>query len=345
MSLSTLFRYISAGMIVVSFSFLSIAQSTEQNSDDVCAIAIEAFSAYSEFVTVSCDEDYTYVHTLTGLPEESPENPLNKMMVGITNWILRMPVPFTYDWKIPTNPTWLSEIYQEATAKGPMAFAVNGVPIFHLERRPDVSTAPHLYDPHSDTALQGELDQCGGHAGQGEDYHYHYAPVCLLDDHDLSSPIAYGLDGVPIYFGTGGTDYYGSGRFNNLNNLPEDGLDECNAYQNDDGSYAYYTTTEAPYTIGCHRAFVDESLRIEPRPFRNQGDSAPYGGRIGEASETLVTDYYVDENGWRHLEHQSFEDSGMSATLFRESDTGSNCWDFEFRANSTQSGTVQTYCR
>lgn len=334
------------GSLAIMLALYAPSHTQTSQQDDACATAIEAFSAYSDYVTVSCDDNFTYVHTLTGLPDESPENPLDRMMVGITNWILRMPVPFEFNWKIPTHPAWLDgTVFEEATPRGPIAFAVNGVPIFHLERRPDVSTAPHLYDPHSDTALQGELDQCGGHAGQGEDYHYHYAPVCLLDDHALSTPLAYGLDGVPIYFGTGGTDYYGSGRYNDLDNLPDGGLDDCNAHSNEDGTYVYYTTKEPPYTIGCHRAHVDLSLQIEPRPFRNQGDPAPYGGRVGEASATLVTDYYVDDEGWHHLEHQSFDGSGTSATLFRASDQGNNCWDFEFRAVSTQSGIVQTHCR
>ena len=64
--------------------------------------------------------------------------------------------------------------------------AVNGVPIFYLEPRPDVSTDPANYSPNFDTVLTGELDQCGGHASQGDDYHYHYAPIFLLSTHNLT---------------------------------------------------------------------------------------------------------------------------------------------------------------
>ena len=50
--------------------------------------------------------------------------------------------------------------------------AVNGVP---------------LYSPWDQAAVRnhtldtGELDVCGGHAGRGDDYHYHIAPKCLID--------------------------------------------------------------------------------------------------------------------------------------------------------------------
>ena len=96
-------------------------------------------------------------------------------MVDITAWIQRVPLPYEFKWKIPLEAMWVHP-YEEASPRGPIAFAVNGVPIFH------------------------------------------YAPVCLLD--------------------------------------------ECNALDQGDGTYAYYTTQDRPYTIGCHHAVVDEALRI-----------------------------------------------------------------------------------
>jgi hypothetical protein len=228
---------------------------------------------------------------------------------------------------------------------------VNGVPIFHLEARPDVSTDPSNYNPRTDTVLQGELDQCGGHAGQGEDYHYHYAPVCLLGEHDLTQPVAYGLDGVPIYFGTGGTDFYGSGLYNDINNLPAGELTVCNGYQLPDGTYVYYTTDDAPYTIGCFHAEFDASRQIEPRPLagREQGTVAPYGGFYGEPMETLITSFYTDSEGWTHLEHVAFPSSnsstGTSAMLFRASELGENCWDIDARVDANIPGVITTHCR
>jgi hypothetical protein len=323
----------------------SSARTLSQDIDS-CAEIAQAFTAFSDLVSVSCDADYIYVHSPSGLPDSDAEDDHLKSMVGIRAWILRVPILYDYQWRIPVNPQWI-DAYEEASAKGPIAFAANGVPIFHYERRPDVSTDPSNYDPGSDTVVQGELDQCGGHSGQGDDYHYHYVPICLLNDMDISQPIAFGLDGVPIYFGTGGSDFFGSGIYSEFDNLPDGDLDECNAYQLEDGSYVYYTTKEPPYVLGCHRAHFDSSLQIEPRPLdgREQGNPGLYGGQVGEAIVTLITDFYIAADGWRHLEHQAFTGSGTSAVIYRQSESGNDCWDFEFREDVKVAGTMESYCR
>jgi hypothetical protein len=88
-----------------------------------------------------------------------------------------------------------------------------------------------------------------------------------LDEHDLAQPIAFGTDGVPVYFSTGGNDFYGSGRYSDVNNLPADvDLDVCNAAVQDDGTYIYYTTSEVPYVIGCHRTRVAEDIGMDVPP-------------------------------------------------------------------------------
>lgn len=310
-----------------------------------CSSELAAFENYSDQVSADCDGDYLHIHSPNGLPDQHARNDAHQSMVGITAWINRVPIPYTYDWMLPRDPIWLHQ-YEEASARGPIAVAVNGVPIFHLDPRPDVSTDPGLYDPEYDTVQHGELDQCGGHAGQGDDYHYHYAPVCLLDNHELTLPIAYGLDGIPMYFGTGGTDYYGSGRFNDVNNLPESDLDECNAVQLEDGSYVYYTTDDAPYTIGCHRGYVDESLRIEPRPLtgRDQGLPVPEGpGYFGEPIDTLVTQFYLDEEEQYHLQYVNGDSTGE--VIYHLVGGTESCWEFEYRAESNTTGTVERYCR
>lgn len=316
---------------------------TTSSDDQLGCPQLESFVGYSNLVTASCAGDYVNVYSETGLPEVSG-TPINRqMMVGITNWINRVAIPYEYNWRIPRNPIWLHN-YEEASAQGPIAMAINGVPIFHLEARPNVSTDPSNYNPNTDTVLNGELDQCGGHSGQGEDYHYHYAPVCLLDNHDFANPIAYGLDGIPVYYGTGGTDYYGGGRYNNLNYLPAQALDECNALFKDDGTYEYYTTADPPYTIGCHRGAVDLSLQITPGPYsgREQGSPVPSGlGLVGEALQTRITNFYLSEDGSYHLEYQS----GSSATIYKKVEGFDDCWEFEFRADINQPGIIETYCR
>jgi len=223
--------------------------------------------------------------------------------------------------------------------------AINGVPIFHYEARPDGSTLLEDYDPRSDTVVRGELDHCGGHAGQGDDYHYHYAPICLVDRADLSKPIAFGLDGAPIFFGNGGTDYYGNGRYNDIDNLPNTPLEHCNAIQNPDGSYVHYTTDSPPYLVGCHHGFADPNLRLEHRPMRAQREESPYGGQVGEAITTLVTDFERTADGTFILTHEAFDGDGLSAIHVREQAGRPGCYTFEFRANSEAAGVTQTHCR
>ncbi|WP_038019426.1 YHYH protein [Synechococcus sp. PCC 7335] len=157
-----------------------------------CATYQKAFELHLDSEAVNCSADFLEV-AATGIPDLISEVSEDVPMVGIRSWIQRVLIPYDYQWRIPLSPTWLSEP-TEASARGPIAVAVDGVPIFHYERRPDVSTSLDNHEQHNDTVTQGELDQCGGHAGQGEDYHYHYAPVCLMDKHSPDLPIAFCLE-------------------------------------------------------------------------------------------------------------------------------------------------------
>ena len=318
------------------------APPSEPESGSCAQTIANSFAPYSELVTAECGETYLHLHSPTGLPDPNPADPDERMMVGITRWILRVPAPYDYQWRIPLTPEWQYSI-TEASPKGPIAVAANGVPIFHYEARPDVATHIEHYDPGSDTVVQGELDHCGGHAGQGDDYHYHYAPICLLDRHDLTTPIAFGLDGAPVYFGTGGTNYYGNGKYNDVNHSPATPLDDCNSISDGNGGHKHYTTKEPPYLIGCHHGKVDPSLRIEPRPMREQGATGPYGGRVGEASNTEVTNLILDSDGWYQLEHRAFTGSGTSGVRFRR--TTEDCYDFDFREDISQPGVTESHCR
>ena len=46
--------------------------------------------------------------------------------------------------------------------------------------------------------LIGELDDWGGHFGRGDDYHYHMIPI-IETIVGKEKPLAYALDGYPIY--------------------------------------------------------------------------------------------------------------------------------------------------
>ena len=306
-----------------------------------------------QLVTAFCDDTFLNIVSETGLPPTFDVASDEVIMVGITSWIQRVPIPFTYNWQVPLAPGF-SASTTEASARGPIAVAVDGVPIFHYERRPDVSTALSNYTAENDTVLAGELDQCGGHSGQGDDYHYHYAPVCLLDNHDLTQPIAFGLDGAAVYVGQAGNDYYGGGRFNSLNNFPEgvtaSDLDDCNALLQDDGTYVHYSTVTPPYLIGCHHAEFDTALQIEPSPLngRAQGTETPLGGEYGEPVNTVITGFTDDGSDQYTLTFNALDGGDQtSALIYSLTSTSATetCWTFEFRLDENETGEIRTACR
>ncbi len=120
--------------------------------------------------------------------------PDHGMMAGITNWQQQIGIPQNYygdnAWQIPLSPL-LSDnpvSTRDNLFRGAIALAVNGVPIFNA-----------LNNRGEDAFLIGELDDWGGHAGRADDYHYHAAPLHLQEIVGDAAPIAYALDGYPIY--------------------------------------------------------------------------------------------------------------------------------------------------
>ena len=72
--------------------------------------------------------------------------------------------------------------------RGAIAVAADGIAIFN----PRNNTGRVSYEI-------GELDLYGGHCGLADDYHYHLAPVHLQAVTGIDKPIAWALDGYPIY--------------------------------------------------------------------------------------------------------------------------------------------------
>ncbi len=188
------------------------------------------------------DDQFFYV--------ESNGIPAHQMMVGITAWQQQVPIPQKYvgdnAWRIPLHPVPTKE---PATTKnrflrGAIAIAVNGVPIFNpLNNRGD------------DAFLFGELDEFGGHCGRADDYHYHIAPVHLQDAVGKEQPIAYALDGYPIY----GYQDEKSPDF-----AP---LDKLNGHKDKDGNYHYHTTKTYPYLNGgFYGEVVERDGQVDPQP-------------------------------------------------------------------------------
>lgn len=225
-----------ADNVMVSF------QLKDQNLKDEDKPAITAYFEKFRNVKTRWNADTLFVES-NGLPDHN-------MMVGIRLWQQQVPLPqpFTGDnaWQIPLKPKLAANPVstKKALYRGAIALAVNGVPIFNA-----------LNNRGEDAYLAGELDEWGGHCGRGDDYHYHMAPVHLEEIVGKGNPIAFALDGFPIY---GLTEADGS---------PVGKLDEYNGQFDSDGKYHYHATKTYPYINGGMRGEVTiRGDQIEPQP-------------------------------------------------------------------------------
>ncbi|MEY5033407.1 MAG: hypothetical protein RL354_2438, partial [Planctomycetota bacterium] len=148
------------------------------------------FDAFAPFVKTRFDDRWLYVES-DGLPHAPLET---SMMVGIRAWQQQVPLPQNYTgtnaWQIPLKPELAETPLPGKTnlRKGAVALAANGIPIFNA-----------LNNGGRDSFAIGELDEFGGHCGRADDYHYHAAPLAIEKIVGKGKPIAYALDGFPIY--------------------------------------------------------------------------------------------------------------------------------------------------
>ena len=177
------------------------------------------------------------------------------MMIGITAWQQQVPLPQPYTrdnaWRIPLNPVPAKEPVstKENFFRGAIALAANGVPIFN----------PIKNDGRTDTFLAGELDKYGGHSGRADDYHYHISPLHLQTILGESLPVAYQLDGYPIY------------GLNEPDGSKVENLDKWNGHVGPDGDYHYHSTKTYPYLNGgFYGEVVERGGQVDPQP-RAQG--------------------------------------------------------------------------
>lgn len=182
---------------------------------------------------VNCDSDYAYISS-NGLASHT-------MMNGITATNLQVPVAQAFlgtnAWRIPLNPVPASS--PVSAVDGPIGVAINGVPIFNPCKQGGCQ--------NGDTKVLGELDQCNGHAGRADDYHYHAAPTCLMAGKPAAywdtHPLGWALDGYGI-FGYNGPNGQVATR---------DGICGGNtgAVSNAPAGYSYHVTDTSPYVLSC----------------------------------------------------------------------------------------------
>lgn len=280
--------------------------------DEDCLGKDAAFAPYTDVLTY-CDDAYIYI--------EANSLADHDMMIGITAWNQQVPLPqpFYEDnaWQIPLYPI-MAEQVTAVPGQGAVAVAINGVMIFNPTKQDGIYAEDH--DPY----LIGELDTCGGHAGRADDYHYHIAPNCILEElgaiDNYTDPIAYALDGYPIY-----------GYFNSDGTLPSN-LDECGGEYDETGNYHYHASPDYPYINGCFSGVYDMSLQPATHPIRP----------AGEPIHVLITDYYEDADGWFHLE---YDYSGTQHSInYRE--IADDCYEFQFVEDVSVDDDldVETYC-
>lgn len=188
------------------------------------------------------DKDFLRVGS-NGLPD-------HKMMVGITAWQQQVPLPQAYvgdnAWHLPLNPVPAKTpaMIKGRFLRGAIALAVNGIPIFNPQNnRGEIS------------AEIGELDQWGGHCGRADDYHYHLVPLHLQPAVGKGMPLAYALDGYPVY---GLTEPDGS---------PVGELDVCHGHELPGIGYHYHASKKYPYVIGgFHGEVTEAGGQVDPQP-------------------------------------------------------------------------------
>ena len=254
---------------------------------DAATVTLPGFSAFSDSVKVFKNSKYYLV--------ESSGIPAHQMMVGIKSWQQQIPTPQPYSgtnaWSIPIKPV-ISTTPISAKGhflRGAIAIAVNGVPIFNaLNNRGD------------DALLAGELDNWGGHCGRADDYHYHVAPLHLQSIVGRKAPIAYALDGFPIY---GELEPDGK---------KVTGLDSLNGHFDSKRKYHYHGTKTYPYINGGFKGVVTEiEGQVDPqsltKAFRPAG--APLRGaeitgleRISQSEYDLA--YSMSGNTY-HLKYRA----------------------------------------
>ena len=194
-----------------------------------------------EVTNVNCTSESIEFQS-RGLPDKS-----HVLMKGIKATNQQYPREHAYEINLPLNNAIASN--QTKTEPGPIGIAVNGVPLFDPGTQGPGS--PHTLD-------EGELDECGGHAGRGDDYHYHIAPKCLIEelgaDHveQQKKPIGFANDGFPIL---------ALGWFKKANNI-EQFLDDCRGTHDSNGDYFYNLKATSKWDIiDCYTGQVKRISR------------------------------------------------------------------------------------
>ena len=261
-------------------------------------------------VKTAADDTYFLVSS-DGMPD-------HPMMIGITNWQQQVPIPQAYtganSWKIPLKPVVAKSpaFIKGRFLRGAIAVAANGIPIFNPQNnRGEVSQDI------------GELDKWGGHCGRADDYHYHIIPLHLQATVGKGLPVAFALDGYPVY---GATEPDGS-------SLRK--LDECGGHEDAKFGYHYHGLAKSPYTfIGFHGQVTEAEGQVDPQPRANsfRPATSPLRGAV-------ITDFSSEGEGKYKLSYTVNGDKRSVSYVL-----SANSAKFEFN-NGKDGTTSETFDR
>ncbi len=314
----TLTHHFMVAGVAVLFAAPALAHEDQEHCDAVAASVSAA--GFAADVTVTCPDGTALV--------TSDTYPDHTLMTGIVGTNEQLPVPAEYSAPIPLQPELGTTPLTRDAALG---VAVNGVPIYDYTGGGEMSLSElaHHQTRH-DTVLTGQLDVCGGHAGRGDDYHYHKEPTCMIEqmaNAGADAIIGWAFDGFPIY---GGLNPDGSV-------IAAGVLDVCNGQPDATFGYRYHTSDAAPYIVQCLMGDVpnvDDLPRVRPL---NQFTGRPPQGGV----QDLV--FTQDADGNRSMDY-TYEGA---AYYMRYSPTSrADCYTFETRTVTNDGAeTSGEYCR
>jgi len=301
---------IAFALILAGVAFATPTFAHDEHCGAVTASVTEA--EFDDRVSVTCTDSHALITSDTYPPHEK--------MTGIVGTNEQVPVPAEYAAPIILSPELVSEPLTRDAALG---VAVNGVPIYDYTGGGEMSQADlaHHQAQH-DTVQTGQLDVCGGHAGRGDDYHYHARPICMIErmaNADANPIIGWAFDGFPIY---GDTNPDGSV-------IAAGELDLCNGQPDDTFGYRYHSSTDAPYIVQCLMgvvADVDSLPRVRPLS-PAEGGRGPEAGQppSGGVEDLVFTEIDAGER------MMTYRYQGADYYMSYTPTESENCYDFETR--------------
>ncbi len=303
-----------------------------------------SFGAFRPLVRSYFDTINFYVES-DNVPDSSRQP---NLMVGITSWQQQIPVATSYFpsttnsekdsgsigfgqpnvWRLPLVPTPSANpipISQGNFQRGAVAVAADGIAIFN----PRNNSGRLSYEI-------GELDLYGGHCGLADDYHYHIAPVHLQEVVGIDKPIAWALDGYPIY------------GYDEPDGSPRQPLDAEGGHDYGTWNYHYHaigstaTGPAAPYLPAAfHGTVINFGGQVDGQPEVQNMRRSDTGGYTAKAvSDASIIAYKnpvalaVDPSG--HLVESSTGTPSPNDFLMRVEVNGTTydeCWRINRQAN------------